>query len=277
MILHQVEDYRILGTIARAEQVPGATADAIRHYEQALHHCPETDFSEKAATLSNMAGVVAQQGDIERALQLWQESLEIQERIGDVQGKAATLANMAWIAGEQGDRIRQFELNGPAAQALAQVKAYGDLFTVLSNLGATAPDHSDAYLAQALWLGIRIQTSLSDLINLLRFFYNRVPQGDGMEPLLAATALFVCQVRGAGHPQLNDLQHTSLQMVDNAAVSQGVEVDSPETLTHWMAAQQLNDPQVFLPRLNQQLVAMIGNHWLFDPTGFSSNPLQISN
>jgi hypothetical protein len=41
-----------------------------------------------------------------------------------------------------------------------------------------------------------------------------------------------------------------------------------ETLTNWMQQQQLNDPQMFLPKLNQQLAAMIGNNWLFDPNGF---------
>lgn len=56
-------------------------------------------------TLNNMAGVIADQGDIEQALQLWNQSLELCERIGDVQGKAATLANMAYIAGETGDKI----------------------------------------------------------------------------------------------------------------------------------------------------------------------------
>ncbi len=59
----------------------------------------------KAVTLNNMAGVIADQGDIEQALQLWNQSLELCERIGDVQGKAATLANMAYIAGETGDKI----------------------------------------------------------------------------------------------------------------------------------------------------------------------------
>ncbi len=347
-ILQLGEDYRILGTIARAEVVLGDTKDAIAHYEQALHLCPEDDFSEKAATLSNMAGVVAQQGDIERALQLWQESLEILERIGDVQGKAATLnnmalvvaqqgdieralqlwqedleiserigdvqgkaatlsnmagvvaqqgdieralqlwqesleikerigdvkgkaatlANLAYWAGEHGDKPRQFKLNVQAAQNLAQVRAYGDLFTVLSNLGLTAAENPQSYLAQALWLGLRIQTPLPALITLARFFYDQVPQGDAMEALLATTALFFCQVRGEGHPQLNDLQNTSLQMLANAAVSQGVEVDSMETLSNWMQQQQLNDPHVFLPKLTQQLEAMIDNNWLFDPSGF---------
>ncbi len=50
-----------------------------------------------------MAMVVEQQGDVDRALQFWQESLEIQEKIGDVQGKAITLANMAETLATRGD------------------------------------------------------------------------------------------------------------------------------------------------------------------------------
>jgi hypothetical protein len=40
---------------------------------------------------------VAQQGEIERALQLWQQSLEIRERISDLHGKGVTLHAMAAV------------------------------------------------------------------------------------------------------------------------------------------------------------------------------------
>jgi len=46
-----------------------------------------------------MAGLIAQRGDIEGAIALYQQSLEIKERINNVQGKAATLASMAYLAG----------------------------------------------------------------------------------------------------------------------------------------------------------------------------------
>ncbi|MCU0568217.1 MAG: tetratricopeptide repeat protein [Oculatellaceae cyanobacterium Prado106] len=84
--------------------------EAVAHYQQALDLCPEEDLTRKAAILNTMALVIAQQGDIDRALELWQQSLEIQERIGDVKGKAATLANVAYWAGERGDRTQQLEL-----------------------------------------------------------------------------------------------------------------------------------------------------------------------
>jgi len=206
---------------------------------------------------------------VQQAIALYQQSLDLKEAIGDVRGKAATLAQMASLAGEQGDTPRQFELNVQAAQALAQVRAYTDLFTVLGNLGVTASEHPQRYLAQALWLGLRIQTSLTALITLLRSFYNQVPQGDAMEVLLATTAFYFCQLRGEGHPQIEELQNTSLNLLANAATSQGATIDSLEALGNWMQQQQLNDPEVFLPALQQHLIALIGDGWLFDPTPLS--------
>jgi len=209
--------------------------------------------------------VIAQQGDIDRALELWQQSLEIKERIGDVKGKATTLANMAHWAGETGDRPRQLELNVRSAQALGQVRAYGDLVTVLSNLGASAEDNRLAYLAQATWLSLKIKTSLAAHITLIAGFFNAVPQGDELEALLATTAYFLCLQRGANHPQLTQLQERSAQMLMAAANAQGI---APEAVADWMAQQQLNDPAAFSPRLNQRLEALVGTGWLFDRSGF---------
>ena len=51
-----------------------------------------------------MAGIYAQQGQVEEAIALYQQSLELKERIGDVRGKAATLAMMGQLlAHETGD------------------------------------------------------------------------------------------------------------------------------------------------------------------------------
>jgi tetratricopeptide (TPR) repeat protein len=50
-----------------------------------------------------MAGIYAQQGQIDQAIALYQQSLEIKERIGDLQGKAMTLAMMGQILAMNGD------------------------------------------------------------------------------------------------------------------------------------------------------------------------------
>ena len=58
-LLSVFNDYRILGTIARAEEVLGRVTAALAHWQTALDLCPADDLREKAATLSNMAGVIA--------------------------------------------------------------------------------------------------------------------------------------------------------------------------------------------------------------------------
>jgi hypothetical protein len=102
---------------------------------------------------------------------------------------------------------------------------------------------------------------------MIRYLFNQVPQGDALDALLAATALFLCQTRGQGHPQLEPLQQSALQMLSAAASAQGIQAQ--EAMVEWFAQQQLNDPQVFLPQLNQRLEAMVGDQWVFDPTHFA--------
>ncbi len=132
---------------------------------------------------------------------MYRQSLQIKEQIKDVQGKAVTLANMAYWAGKTGNKAHQLELNLQAAQALGQVRAYGDLMTVLGNLGTTVETNSLAYLAQALWLCLRIQAPLTNAIVLIKTLYDQVPQGDDLEALLAAYALVLCARRGRGIPR----------------------------------------------------------------------------
>ena len=50
-----------------------------------------------------MAGIYVKQGQVDQAIALYQQSLEIKERIGDVGGKAYTLANMGYLSANNGD------------------------------------------------------------------------------------------------------------------------------------------------------------------------------
>jgi tetratricopeptide (TPR) repeat protein len=209
-----------------------------------------------------MAGLIAQQGDINGAIALYNQSLEITDSINNVQGKAATLASLAYLAGKTGDKAREIDLYLQAAATLAQIRAYVDLVTVLSNLGVTDESKSLVYLAQAIWLTLRIQAPLASTIYRLRNLYNAVPEGDELEALLGATAMFFCNYRGEKHPQLEELQDMSWKMIAGAAGRQGIETE--ETFATWWTQQRLNDPEYFLPRLNQRLEEIVGDSWLFD-------------
>ncbi|MGF2012047.1 CHAT domain-containing protein [Nostoc sp. DedVER01b] len=261
-VLAVFQDYRILGTIARAERFLGFVQEAVIHYQQALDLCPEEELQEKATTLNNMAVVFADQGNIPKAIALWEQNLEISEQIGDVKLKATTLNNMAQVIAQQGDIPKAIALYEQVVSTLAQISAYGNLVTALSNLSLTDESNGLVYLAQAVWLTLRIQAPLGQTIRLIRGLYNRVRQGDELKAVLGATARFFCNYRGEGHPQLEELQEHSFKMIAGAANAQGIETQ--EAFGAWFTQQKLNDPEYFLPRLKQRLEEIVGDGWLFD-------------
>ncbi|MEH2251489.1 tetratricopeptide repeat protein [Nostoc sp.] len=246
----------------------GDIARAIALWEQSLEIKEQIgDVKGKATTLNNMALVFRQQGDIARAIALWEQSLEIQQQIGDVKGKATTLNNMALVFRQQGDIARAIALYKEVAATLAQISAYSDVVTVLDNVGVADETNGLVYLVQAVWLTLKIQAPLAQTIRLIRVLYNAVPQGDELEALLGAMAMFFCNRRGEGHPQLEELQEHSFKMISGAASAQGIETQ--EAFEAWYVQQRLNDPEYFLPRLNQRLEKIVGDGWLFDPSQVS--------
>ncbi|MBD2510404.1 CHAT domain-containing protein [Nostoc muscorum FACHB-395] len=345
-ILAVVRDYRILGNIARAKYSLGLMEDSLTSYQQALDLCPADDLKEKSIILSNMAWLIAQQGDTKTAVSYWQESLEIDERIGNVLGKGATLNNMAeviarqgnieqalsfWqeslkiiehigefkdkatilnnmanaivnqgnieqglslldkslninknignilgqaenlanigcVAGKTGDIPRQIELNLQAIELFAQVKAYGQMATVLRYIGLADGSYGLVYLAQAIWLSLLIQYPLADSIGLIFDLYTRVPKCDELKALLGTTAFYLCLVQDESYPKLQEFQIISIKMLLEAAINEGIDIKQDYTL--WYVQQQLNDPEYFLPRLNQRLEEIVGDGWLFDRSQF---------
>ncbi|MEH1952146.1 tetratricopeptide repeat protein [Nostoc sp.] len=156
--------------------------------------------------LAALIDLCEQNGDIPKAIALWEQSLEISEQIGDVKGKATTLNNMALVIAQQGDIPKAIALWKQVASTLAQTSAYGDLVTVLNNLGVTDESNGLVYLAQAIWLTLRIQATLALTIQLMCALYNTVPQGHELETVLVATATFFCNYRGEDYPQLEELK-----------------------------------------------------------------------
>ncbi|MEI7646470.1 MAG: tetratricopeptide repeat protein, partial [Chloroflexales bacterium] len=73
-------------------------------YEQSLRIQESLgDIKGKSATLHAMANVRVTRGDLAGAMGLYEQSLRIQESLGDIKGKSATLANMAGLQFRQGD------------------------------------------------------------------------------------------------------------------------------------------------------------------------------
>ncbi|MCC5897456.1 MAG: CHAT domain-containing protein, partial [Phormidium sp. BM_Day4_Bin.17] len=68
-----IEDYGTVHQLARAEERLGEVEEARSHYRRAQELCPEEDEREGAAIIHNQAGIYAQQGQVQEALDLYQQ------------------------------------------------------------------------------------------------------------------------------------------------------------------------------------------------------------
>ena len=130
-------DFKVLHQLARSEEVLGNNRLALQLYQEALEKCPihdETDvLKEKSAIIHNMAGIYANQGQVEQAIELYQQSLAINEQIGNVQTKAATLAMMGQLLADVNLNVVQgliylkesreilLHLKSPSAQVVQEI------------------------------------------------------------------------------------------------------------------------------------------------------------
>ncbi|MCF2145504.1 tetratricopeptide repeat protein [Desmonostoc muscorum LEGE 12446] len=101
--LEVVENYGILHELATSEKELGELNKALAHYHQVLNLCPPKDEQQKAATLHQLADIYTIKGEVDQALALYNQSWEINERIGDVEGKAATLHQLGMIYANKGE------------------------------------------------------------------------------------------------------------------------------------------------------------------------------
>ncbi len=241
--------------------------EAFQLLEQSLASAETTgDFSAQAAALHQMAILYSQQGQGHKALQHFQKALVLRESVGDVRGQSATLAYMAYLAVQAGEADRAVTLYQQAAQCLGQVRDYGELVKVLVNLGVTAKENVSAYLAQALWLCLRIQVTLEDAMRAIALLYQQQPEGDDLAMLLGAMAFFLCASQDEEQPALGPFREAAMRMLSAVANARGVK--SEADFSTWLTEQQLNEPQVVMTRLVQALEATIGDTWCFDPQSF---------
>jgi tetratricopeptide (TPR) repeat protein len=221
-----------------------------------------TDIQVKIASLSEMARMNAQQGDIQEALSLHEQSLELSQKIGDVGTQAATLYQMARLIGQQGDVQRASELCQQSIQALIAIEAYPDLVTVIGTLAKLDSTKSEVYLAQAIWLSLTIQFPLEGLITLLAAFSRLLSAEDNLLPLIGTTIMYLSSECEEDDPQLEEYQELAMSILEIGAATQGIK--DKEGFKDWFAQQGLNDPNFFFPELIQNLEARVGDNWLFE-------------
>ena len=120
----------------------GSTIQAKALLEEAIQanqasNAPGSDAA-TASLLFEQARIAVTHGDLDRAMQLYQHSLDIQEQLGDLQGKAATLHAQAGVFVTRGDLDRAMQLYQQSAAIDEQL---GDLQGRASTLAMVAQLH----------------------------------------------------------------------------------------------------------------------------------------
>ncbi len=128
----------ILWWMANIYRVRGEYEKAMQLYKKSLDIKEKIgDLQGKSATYHEMAYIHRVRGEYEKAMQLYKKSLDIKEKIGDLQGKSATYHAMAYI----------HVVRGEYEKAMQLYKKSLDIFEKIGDLkGKSATYHEMAYI-----------------------------------------------------------------------------------------------------------------------------------
>ncbi|MEH1833580.1 MAG: tetratricopeptide repeat protein [Nostoc sp.] len=135
--LQLAENYLVLYELTCSEEQLGEVSKAQEHYQQALNSCPAEDKTVKAAIIHNLGVLKANRGEIEEAITFYQQSLALNEQIGDVQGQALTLNSLGLLKdnrGETEEAIAHYEQSLTLREQIGDVQGQA---VTLHNLGMT--------------------------------------------------------------------------------------------------------------------------------------------
>jgi hypothetical protein len=169
------------------------------------------------------------------------------------------LNNIACIEGERGNKARQLELNLEAIELLSNTKHWSSVVTILYSFSFVAENDALGYLAQSVWLSLKIMAPLDSTINRIRDLFNQLPQGHQLESLLSVIALYLCESRGNKYPQLQELKNESWEMLRIAAGCQ-----TEKDFNNWWLKQGFDNPEYFTQQTFLRLEEIVGDGWLFD-------------
>ena len=138
--LEITKNHSVLKEMAYCEHQMGEVDQALNYYQQALNLCPAEDEEELAAIYHYLGMLKADKGKVDEALALFNQSLEINERIGNVQGKAATLHQLGILYANKGEVDKAIALYNRSLEITQRI---GDVQTKAATLHNIANFYAD--------------------------------------------------------------------------------------------------------------------------------------
>ncbi|MEH2308706.1 tetratricopeptide repeat protein [Nostoc sp.] len=149
--LEITKNHSVLREIAYCEHQIGEVNRALNYYEQALNLCPAEDERELALIYHHFGILKANKGEVDQAIALYNQSLEIDERIGDVQGKAATLHSLGIIYANKGEVDQAIALYNQSLEITQRIGNAQGKAATLHSLGIIYDNRGEVDQAIALY------------------------------------------------------------------------------------------------------------------------------
>ncbi|ABA21067.1 TPR repeat protein [Trichormus variabilis ATCC 29413] len=162
-LTHPTKMSTVLREIAYCEHQIGEVDRASNYYEQALNLCPAEDERELGAIYDYLGMLKDDKGEVDQAIALYNQSLEIKERIGNVQGKAATLHQLGILHADKGEVAQAIALYHQSLEITEHIgNVQGKAITLwcLGHLAEQQGEYAKAisYLQPALEILQRLQS-----------------------------------------------------------------------------------------------------------------------
>ena len=122
---------------------------------------------------------------------------------------------------------------------------------------------SIAALIHGVWLAVTFPVDPEHSIVMLTYVVDETPDDSDGGAVAAATAHYIVGLRASDETH-DSLSFLTTNLMAKVAQRHG-DVKSQEALDFWMEKMELNDPQIFLPRMAKVLDAIVNeNSWWFD-------------
>jgi tetratricopeptide (TPR) repeat protein len=221
------------------------------------------DQVNEAATLGQLAGLACLDGSRKKARKLAERMLHLAERLDDGMARAGALTRLA-DATSRAEDVRR--LRHRVVELLAVARAWPELFVTLRRLAAAtryaAPDEANGYLAQALWLGLRVEVSASTFVAGARDLFDGLAPGHAAALPLAAMAVRLARDPIDTSECYDNWREAAEQVLAACAAHHHI---ATRRVDAWLGALRLIDPRVIRPMLSRDLAQLVPvDAWLFD-------------
>jgi len=125
-------------------------------------------------------------------------------------------------------------------------------------------DQKDSVIAlgHGVWLAVTYPVEPTTSVAMMNHIVDETPNDSDGAAVAAITAQYIVDMRAADE-QHESLSFLTMQIIANVARRHS-NVETQDQMDFWRERLELNDPQLFLPRLSQVVNVMVGDKWWFD-------------